>query len=234
MKYIYSFCLILLASSLLAQITRTAKGTATDKTSGNTVTISSIAITQGRSLIVGTAFNGRAVSGVTWGGFDLTADLTTTNAAIYSLHNCPGTTSNIVLTYSGTGNSAKAAFALEVAGIAGKKDKTASAAGTSQTPSSGATATTSFGDEFVLGLVGTQGPSGDSAGTWQNSFTAGQRTGTTGNPAGGNSTVNEGFIVVTGALATRTASISNMQSRAGNALCVTYYSVTRRKFNSIN
>ena len=66
------------------------------------------------------------------------------------------------------------------------------------TPSSGA-ATTVQPVQLLIGVVGTEGPGGDAAGTWQNSFTAGLRAGTTGGTADTNITVSLGWQIVTAA-----------------------------------
>jgi len=69
-------------------------------------------------------------------------------------------------------------------------------ADTSSNPSSSATATTTQADELLIGVVGIEGPAGDNAGTWENSFLTGPRTGTTGGTDDTNITISMGYRVV--------------------------------------
>lgn len=97
-------------------------------------------------------------------------------------------------------------------------DKTASATGTSANPSSGATAVTSKGNEYVCGMICTDGPTTDALGAWQNGFTAGQRAGST---AVNLCDIREGFFIQAVAAA-QTAAINGVTSRDWAALCCTY------------
>jgi len=54
--------------------------------------------------------------------------------------------------------------------------------------------TTTQADELLIGAIGTEGPVGDDAGTWDNSFTAGPRDGTTG--ASYEWTISMGYRIV--------------------------------------
>ena len=82
----------------------------------------------------------------------------------------------------------------------------------SATASSGATASTTQANELLIGGIGTEGPDGDTAGTWQNSFTAGPRLGTTGGTADTNITASMGWRIVS-AIGTYTASKTGMTAR---------------------
>ena len=64
------------------------------------------------------------------------------------------------------------------------------------TPTVGPTGTTLQANELLIGAIGTEGPVGDAAGTWGNSFTAGPRAGTTGGDATSNWTVSMGYRIV--------------------------------------
>lgn len=99
-------------------------------------------------------------------------------------------------------------------------DKTASAGGTGTSPSSGATSTTADVVEFLCGIVGTEGPSGDTAGTWENSFAAGATNFGIGTGAFG-ATLSDGYLEVasTGAY---TAAKTGITSRIWQAAIITF------------
>ena len=64
-------------------------------------------------------------------------------------------------------------------------------------PTVGPTGATIEPNELLVAAVGTEGPFGDSAGTWTNSFAAGPRAGTTGGDDDSNWTVSMGWRIVT-------------------------------------
>ena len=122
----------------------------------------------------------------------------------------------------GTNLVARAAAILLLTGLDSTPfDKSSTGTGSGTTPSSGATATTSQADEILIGAVGTEGPDGDAAGTWSNSFNNGQRLGTTGASAAGNVTISEGYLVVSSAAA-YTAAKTGSTSRDWAAAIATY------------
>ena len=101
-------------------------------------------------------------------------------------------------------------------------DRTSTGTGSSATPSSGATATTSQADELLIGAIGTEGPDGDAAGTWGNSFTAGPRLGTTGGTqTTPTSRVSLGYRIVS-ATGAYTAAKSGITSRDWAAMIATF------------
>ncbi len=100
-------------------------------------------------------------------------------------------------------------------------DQTMSATGSSTAPASGASPTTTQADELLIGVVGTEGPVGDSAGTWDNSFTAGPRQGTTSATADANITVSMGYRIVS-ATGAYTASKTGITSRDWGAMIATF------------
>ena len=76
--------------------------------------------------------------------------------------------------------------------------------------------------QLLIGAVGTEGPGGDTAGTWSNSFTAGPRAGTTGGTdATSNITVSMGWRIVTAA-GGYTAAKSGITSRDYAAVIATF------------
>jgi hypothetical protein len=102
----------------------------------------------------------------------------------------------------------------QVAGLASSAalDRKPANSGNDTSPSSGASAATSQAHEFVIGVVGTGGPAGDSAGTWTAPLEAGQRVGV-GTGAGGSAvTISDGFYIQTVAAA-RTAAKTGITSR---------------------
>jgi hypothetical protein len=115
--------------------------------------------------------------------------------------------------YSTTIPEARAAVVSVFRGLApeGALEQSSNDNGSGTTPSSGA-ATTIAADQLLIGAVGTEGPSGDTAGTWQNSFTEGPRDGTTGGTADTNITVSMGYRIVSTA-GSYTAAKSGITSR---------------------
>lgn len=100
-------------------------------------------------------------------------------------------------------------------------DKSSTGTGSSTTPSSGATAALSQTDEIAIGAIGTEGPDGDTAGSWSNSFNAGQRVGTTGGSASSNVTISEGYLIVSATTAL-TAAKTGITSRSWAGAIATY------------
>jgi len=211
--------------------TRTAKGTFSNKTPGTTGwTAGSVPIASGTKLIVGVASRAFAgnVTAVSWNGISLTQDAGAGEfyVSIWSLDVATGATGSLVITQS---NDEPLAVAVEeLAGLTatGVDQAAATRSAGSTTPSSGATATTTQNDEYLFGVVATQGPNGDTAGTWGgDTATAGQRLGTTGGSASSNVTVSTGYGTQT-ATGTRTASKSGITSRAWGAAIATYKVLT--------
>ncbi len=130
--------------------------------------------------------------------------------------------SSITITASAS-VTARAAVASAFSGLADEDplDRTGIGTGSSDTPSSGATATTTEANELLVGAVGTEGPDGDAAGTWGNSFTAGPRLGTTGGTADTNITASMSWRIVSDADA-YTAQKSGITSRDWAALIATF------------
>lgn len=205
-----------------AAITRTAKGTATDKVgTNNTLTVASVALNSGDSIIVGVNYRTGSVTSVVWGAQSLAND---SQAVVYSLHNVAAGTNDVVVTFS-VDQSAMAMFVAAVnfgAGNIGAKDvgSTDNATGTSTTPADAGIAT-NVASEIFIGALDTTGPSGDAAGTWSNSWSSGQRAGTTGGSATSNSTVQEGYKIVA-ATETSQAALTGITSRQWFIQHVTY------------
>ncbi|HEY6231359.1 MAG TPA: hypothetical protein VIW64_08845 [Pyrinomonadaceae bacterium] len=228
-----TLCALLLALCALpasAAITRTAKGTAQNK-GVSSLTLTGVSISAGTSIVVGITSDGgtnAAAGDVVWNGHNLSPDRyveatgTAAFTEIWSLHNCPAETGSVVVNQGTTGAIAFFVTQLDFgAGVTGQFDKDAIAKGSGTSPSSGATATTTAADEILIGAVGTNGPNGDTAGTWSNSFNAGQRLGSTGGSGTTNETVSEGYLVVA-STGTYTAAKTGITSRTWQAAIATY------------
>jgi hypothetical protein len=188
------------------------------------IAISSVALGQGHMLVALIQTGSGAPVSVKWGTTALTQRAASADARsyVYELANVTAGTNNLTVSMTGTGNNSVAFTAYEVTGaIAAPFDVSAKAAGTSTTPSSGATAATAQAAELVLGMVGTQGDSSDAAGTWDGGFTNGQRVGNLLGTSSVPSTVSDGYKIVN-AIGTQTASKSGITSRPWNCICVTY------------
>jgi hypothetical protein len=124
--------------------------------------------------------------------------------------------------YSTTAVAARAAVVSVFRGLApsGALEQTNTSSGSSTTPSSGA-ATTIQADQLLIGVVGTEGPGTDDAGTWGNSFTAGPRAGTTATTGDAEITVSMGYQIVSAA-GSYTAAKSGMTSRDWAASIATF------------
>lgn len=183
-------------------ITRTAKGTASDKSSGLTLTISSLQLVQYTTMFIGIVYDtGQGAPVVTWGGQTLTPRESVSNSgiitAVYIIWKRTATATNdLVATWTTTAPTAKAMFATQVASVR-RRDVMKTNTGTSTTPGSGALQTTNWNDEIFFGIFGSEGPSGDDAGTPASSYSSGQRVGTTGGDADTNVTIHETFKIVT-------------------------------------
>jgi hypothetical protein len=141
--------------------------------------------------------------------------------AAYDVNPLP-TGSSITITYN-PAITARAAVVSVFRGLANSAtvDQTHTGTGSSAAPSSGATTTTTQAAELLIGAIGTEGLDGDIAGTWDNSFTAGPRLGTTGGTADTNITISLGYQIVS-ATGAYTASKSGITSRDWAAMIATF------------
>jgi hypothetical protein len=119
--------------------------------------------------------------------------------------------------------TARAAVASAFSGLADADvlDQTMTGTGSSATPSSGATTTTTQADELLIGAIGTEGPDGDTAGAWGNSFKTGPRVGTTGGTDDTNLTASLGWRIVS-ATGAYTAAKNGITSRDWGAMIATF------------
>jgi len=224
-------------------IVRTAKGTATGV--GTTLTKTGVTVTAGSYLFVvlgytanqdiafdsATISDGEIDTPLSAVAFDVLREemQIAGGSSVFLLYayfaNALTGTLNVSFIENGQGaESALSCMILtQVMGLASSAalDRKPASSGNGTSPSSGASAATSQAHEFVIGVVGTGGPAGDSAGTWTAPLEAGQRVGV-GTGAGGSAvTISEGFYVQTAA-ATRTAAKTGITSRYWVAGCATF------------
>lgn len=219
-------------------LARTPKGTGSAKDlgglTGSVTMVSGVTIAAGACVKVGFGVRGEAFpdGSITWNGHALVRVKTEVRgggpaAEDWQLDNAPGGTGDLVFDCSSfeTGPSAIAAYITEVTGAptSSASDRTVSANGSSTSPSSGATAALSQNDEIAFGTIATAGPNGDTAGSWSNGFTNGQRLGTTGGSS--DVTVSEGYKIVADGAA-QTAAKTGITSRAWSAICSTIKQAT--------
>jgi len=194
-------------------ITRTAKGVANSKTSGTTLTISSVALVKGSMLEVALGYddvNGHPTS-VKWGNRLLNNKVSRDSVGIdiaLSVWVLPsvknGSTRDIVATWSGsiverTMVASQLVGANRIDKKAGNSDKV----GTTD-PVTGTTATLSTDAGFATCYFVAQGPASDAIGIAQirdatvlAAATIGQRSGTVGAPPVSNVTITEAFLELT-------------------------------------
>lgn len=180
----------------------TAKGTAATKVLGTTLSIASVSLNAGDTLVVSFAFGtaGVSVTSITWGSLTLTQDnlQTGTNiiTGIYSGRVVTGGTNSITITTSvAAGVIALAASSITNLASNYRDTKPTGASGSSTTPADTAAFTTQ-GAEVLYGNIATNGPVEDADGSWSNSWTVGQTTGTTGGVAISNGKISEGYKIV--------------------------------------
>lgn len=185
-------------------ITRTAKGTAQDKTSTTTLTISSVSMTANELLVVCVGFEtDSTISSVTWGGRNLksvSGSLATqgdTRCRMFRAKVSNTDTRDVVITWAAA-VTAKAAVAVAVNDEAVATDIVTAQGQASTTAGDTASAGTStVANTVSLAFFVTGGPSTDSAGTAGSGHTLGQRVGTSGDAAGTNVTIQETYEILT-------------------------------------
>lgn len=205
--------------------TGTAKGTNSNKTSSPALTVSSVSITAGNTLVVVGGFTNAA----TPEDWTPTCDyngrqlfLATHNAyaendavvAVLWRKITANTTANVNLQNSPGLFNAFCMAVLEVAGapFGGAEHGGIVRSGSSSAPNSGPFDTNPFLNVWLQGALVTKGPSGDAAGTWSNSFTSGQRVGTTGGADNTNCTLALGHRAI-GAVGIYGAALTDITSR---------------------
>lgn len=212
-------------------ITRTARGSITSKTSGTTLTIASQTVAARSLLVVYLAYDDQTLSSVTFAGTPMTLGDAVIGGGVRTrlawLYVASGTTGTIVATWSAA-LVAKAmaadSFVSSQTTWLPNEDSNAANTGNGTAASTAATAAIVGGTESIrVGVVGTEGPSGDTAGTWVEPNTGGLRVGTTGNPAAGNVTVSAAYSLAPTAGSTTGLSKTGMTSRDWGAAIRSFY-----------
>ncbi|NLX37047.1 MAG: hypothetical protein GXY68_10200 [Chloroflexi bacterium] len=190
-------------------------GTATVKSSGTTLTITTTAaVAAGDAIIVGYATDpdqNLAVGvtdsvGNTYEQAAMAVNYGNGRTYIFAAYNVTALPSGGTITITGNpAVTARAAVASVFGGLgpAGALDQAQAnpLLADQQTPSGtaptvGPTGMTSQPNELLISVIGTEGPSEDAAGAWGNSFLSGPRAGTTGGTADTNWTVSLGYRIV--------------------------------------
>lgn len=191
-------------------IVRTARGTTLDKSTSLTLTLNTVQVVQYSTLVVALAYDqGEGTpNSVMWGTRELNfKDVKNANGlavAVYTMYRNDATkTESLVATWNGTAPTAKVMFATQITGVWRRDILVTNANAASVTPTSGALQTTGFAEEFLLGVMASEGPIGDTVGSPSLSYSLGQRVGTTGDADDSNVTVQEIFKITTVAEDTR-------------------------------
>jgi len=183
-------------------IVRTAKGTAILKTSGTTLTLESVEILSGRSLVVGVAFDaGEGPPTVKWGNRDLSRielqSQSGASTALFLLRHIRNTnTRTITCTWTGA-IIAKAMFATMIGGVETQDVSQSTGQASTTNPATGPTVVSTRPETISIAAMGSQGPESDDPGTVGSGHTSGQRVGTSGGADDTNVTIHETFEILT-------------------------------------
>lgn len=190
-------------------ITRTAKGTANDKTGALTLTVPSVQIPKNTSMLVGVGYDsGEGNPSMDWGSRTWDEPRVVEAAlgirvALFLMYNNGATATNdVVVSWDTTAPTAKAMFVTNISEVR-RRDFTKTNNGSSDAPTSGALQTTSFAEEYLTGLFVSEGPTSDAAGTPVLSYLSGQRDGTIGGAVNTNITLHETYKITTATEDTR-------------------------------
>ena len=184
--------------------TRTAKGTANAKASGTGLDLAGVACDPEDSLIAGYIFDGaNPPDTVTWGARALskvgqrihaTPDF---GVAIYHARRIHNAGTRTLTATWGASIGARAMFAITLDSPHVRDEIARSVQTDSSDPTVGPTAEHDRSDCFALGILGSEGPSGDTAPSISGDFAAGHRSGTVGAPPVGNKTLLEVYNQLT-------------------------------------
>ena len=187
-------------------------GSATSKTSGGTLTITTdTAVPAGADIIVGFATYGNPsyevsmtdTAGNSYEQAAMAVSYTHGRTYMFVAYNVDPLAVDDEITITHTSVAVRAAVAGAFSGLANEDvldqslgNPTGDPALSGTTPTVGPTGTTDQADELLIGVIGTEGPVEDAAGTWDYSFTDGPREGTTGDADDSNWTVSMGYRIV--------------------------------------
>jgi phosphodiesterase/alkaline phosphatase D-like protein len=217
-------------------------GSATTKTTGTSLVITTDqAVAEGDTIIIGYATDPAQnlqvsvtdSAGNTYEQAALAVNWANGRAYIFAAYDAAYLPSGSNITITGDQEvAAKAAVVSVFRGLAGvnvldqflgnpRIEDQSTASGT--TPTVGPTGTTTQPDELLIGVIGTNGPVEDLAGTWQNDFLTDPdlRVGTSGDAADTNWTVSMGYRIVS-ATGEYTAQKNGITSRLWAATIATF------------
>lgn len=184
-------------------IVRTAKGTVSNKSPASTLTLSSVSINAGATIIVGLSFVSTLgdPDTVKWGFRELKKVISRSQSgmttALYILRYINNNaTRDIVATWSGS-IAAKAMFVTMIEGAQVEDETQGNTNTATANPGTGTAVTTNVADTMHIAAFGSRGPDSDTVGTVGVGHTSGQRIGTTGAPPASNVTIHETYELLT-------------------------------------
>ena len=197
--------------------TVTAKGTAGDEDVPD-LAIRQVTLKPGETLIVSCNDEG-GDAGVTWKDTPLHEDVATHGSGFYttifSLYSATGGTGDVIAAHVSGGDLTINVYAVtDLAPSA--LDRKSAAQGTGTSPSSGATPTTSRGNEFLWGAIG-YATDARPTGSWSDGFTSGRQFTNTGGISG----VEDGYKTVS-SIGPFTAAKTGVDKDAWTAVIATY------------
>ncbi len=219
-------------------IARTARGTASDKTSSLTLDIPGVQVAR-RLLPAGITYNDtHGPPEATWGNhkLDLIEEISANGivTALYAYRRRRGAkTRTLQFGWQGTAPVAKAAWCSTYSEV-GTLDLVSSASQIATTsPNAGASQTSNFADEVFIGVMGAEGPGNDAVGSPSNGYTLDedQRAFTNGAPPPSNVTCHEIFKIVTATESTQ-AEITGAVSRDWCSVLTTWVDTRENDFNN--
>lgn len=185
----------------MVDIARTAKGTATSKISGTTLSLASVSMNQEESLVVGVAYDtGQGAPIVTWGNRVLDQIVTRAESgaatALFLLRHINNTRTRTITCTWGGAIVAKAMFATMVEGAKVQDVSAGATSAATADPNTGIAATSTVPNTIQISAMASQGPSSDTVGTVGDGHTSGQRAGTSGASPTSNITIHETFEIL--------------------------------------
>jgi len=185
-------------------ITRTAKGTAGDKTTSLTLSLNSVQLEPGALLVVGLTYDdGNGAPTVKWGQRLLKPKRTVAGNGIVTrivsmvYGGDENRTRNIVATWDTAAPTAKVMFASMIKEADSLDVTAAQAEALTTDPDSGTAINPTKDSSICIAAFGHEGPAVDTVGTLQNGYSSGQRIGVAGAPPVSNVTIHEAYKILT-------------------------------------
>lgn len=190
-------------------ISRTAKGTVSNKSSDLTLSISDVEITSPSTLLVLLAYDsGSGHPEVSWGPHQLMMRARVSGGGlacrVYKFFKRHGQhTNEVIATWTTTAPTSKVMIATEISEVNRIDRKRVNSQLATTTPSSGALRNSNYVNEIFIGALASEGPPTDTVGTPANSYSSGQRVGVSGAPPLTNITLHEIYKIVSTKESTR-------------------------------